>query len=485
MPKSVDYLDIETTDSSESLLSRDLGFQALSRLRDMYCLEGLSDKLRDARTMPIPTWSKYLESLQGYPQEFGTQQRELVMAAQYALRLAAFHDAEQGVIWPLQTRASRKTYDTHPWEHKNERGGIKNYPATRPTGIKLFYGYPENLPAEVSQRNLQRNYGVGMENLMYKIDEGEVSAETLINGLAVIDGIYKLRRNENKFLLDYYFANREAWQSVLAEKVCGKDVRQRNFWIIRLAYRELIEKDLQSKGAFSQYFTFIADRRLYSNVQNSPNRNDLSEMFDELEKPSAVEIDSILTKLLYFSLVDLGLSKKQQAEYFLNELGSGYLDAELFFQCRDAYAECLRKEYVVRTGAHPVNESYSPIQNYEAYLLVVHTLLFEADDIMHAFNHPAGQRSGERFVYIEDLARKMQVMGIAFEYVEDVVLELYQYFQSLGLTLIRKSGSTKITQETVEFREEMNKFFRQEHRAPRAKIREQILLRLPYKEEKA
>ncbi|MBT4917399.1 hypothetical protein HN709_03950 [Candidatus Peregrinibacteria bacterium] len=479
-----EYLDVENVpdvDDNLDVRTMDTSSGALQRLEQMYYLSHLFDGVDGFKATNIVPLKKYLDQVQGFPGRFGYPRQDIAMAASQALRIGAFDDAQNGIIWPVQARVPHKTYYSHPWEHKTPWNQATSYPAIYPNGVTLYYGYPEDVP----ERSLQRLYGVGAENVRYKIED--VPPESFVDGLKVLKNVFEVKRNENRFVLDYYFEHRDELKAFVRERINPDRIYE--LWNVQLDLSKKIGDDLAHRSVqnpFSEHFTFPVDHGICLNVRDGLSfENDVS----PIETLSPSEREMLMQKILNFALIDLAFSEDELG-ITQEHIGGMYCDAE-FRDCYNHYASYLGRFKHFVDGECAETGFERRIYGYEAYMLIIHSILFESDDIMHHFRsepHYADvdiARGGERFIFIEDIVQKVRAMGIDLMHVEDVTVDLYQYFQSLGLTLIRRSGSREITQEAVDSGRRLNDFFggRRPIYKEREIVRMQILAQLEYVDE--
>gem|GEM_PF-4805795 len=487
------YLDVDGADShSLECRSESLSPDARELLSELYDIDRLFDPVDGFKGGDIGALKDHLDLVQGYPRDFGYPREDLVRGAQFALRVGAYHDAENGIIWPNLKEAPFKTFYSHPWEHADTGRGFNpnpiqpRYPSTKPTGVTMHFGWSENAP---QGRRAQRIFSVGGELPVFY---HEFPGEEFARGTRVIRDVYKIRRNDSKSFLDYLAANRNELREFVKQRI-DPSAHDLKLWNVRLDLSKIFDQDLASRGRSSdpfkvppsKHFTFDLDRY---GVHKNTKDPDIEKDMDAVTELTPDEKWQIVNELIYFTLIDLAMDSSD-GSLTKDRLFNSLMHEELFRKCLDDYREYGEKNTAIEHGAVPPFLSEPrPLYGMEVYFLVTHAILFECNDIMHAFNSlpeytdvDGPQRAGERFIYIEDLAKKMSERGIPFGYLEEVVSGLYNYFSSLGITIIRRSGRTDVDQGVVDTHRRIREFFsRREADSGIEELRLGLLAKVPF-----
>jgi hypothetical protein len=492
---SFEYLDVPTEEGWLECRSDDLHVKALERLNAMYDLSYLMDGFDGGfEVTPLVGLRKYLDEAQMYPGRFNYPPSDIVMAAQNALRVAAFEAAQKGIVWPRLTKSPRKTFDSYPWEHVKletrrpwDRGERLDYGKGRldPTGTTLYFGFLED--DDPPRLSTQRLYAAGRRSeLAYSADQ--IDEEAYSGGCAVVRNVFEIRRWNDQYILGYYFEHRDELRALVNEKIVGrqKPIHQ---WEDFNAILDLVAKmrqDLANPDSdFSKYFTFRVPSSVYD--PRDPNEEQIAEDIEALYNLSGPESEHILKRLFMFAMIDLSRSSDVTDITQENISQFPFRPYEDFRICWDAYVAYDHAYIKTEIGvAEPMGTKPRRLYGFEAYFLIIYSLLFEGEDLMHKMGKHGDEydevysHGGARYVYLEDFGVRMNQMGIDFRFVEDVMVALNGYFNSLGIFLIRKSGSQKIDDESVRVNERIRRTLA--HLDDRDMLRMRLLSLIPFME---
>lgn len=458
--QEIDYIDIPQQEGDESRLdcvSLNVAPPALATLGEMYRLDGALDQISGFKGAPLRDLRAYFVQIDGPGSQFRTHNHEMIDGARMALHLAAFRDARKGIIWPQQDKAPLKTFYSHPWEHRspwNQRADTY-YPAVRPTGATLDYTRQEQAPGHP----LRRFFSAGQENLRYKLEE--VSPASLATGLRTIADAMRLARGTNNEILDYYFANREELRGLARQHFNPEKMWES--WRASYSLNDRLNEEIRERGTLGQRFIFPVSAGITLNIGRELG---VDETVKYLEGFEGNEYRRIVDALLYFAAIDLSLS--EDVPEFPHgsawEVAHSTEAREHFRQCYDDYGAYLTCAKTALDGYAFPGHGPRRLHEYEIYALLTHLVLFEAADLMYPKDcdpHSTSlHRDGERYVYVEDLAERVQAMGIDLRYMENFVVEMNEYFQSLGLRLVRRSGQETLDRSLIETWRRLNDFFR-------------------------
>lgn len=481
-----EYLDIPLEEGRLKCDSLKLHPEMNARLNAMYKLSYLLDGFDEGfKSTPALALRTYLTTVQVNPGRFNYPPDDIVLAAQNALKVAAFDAAQKCVIWPRLRCVPRKTYYSHPWEHRH-KGEPLDYSRGRvdPTGTTLYFGFLDhkNPPPRLSA---QRLYEAGeRQQLAYSAEE--IDPASYGEGCAILRNIFEIRRSHDPAILEYYFAHREELKDFVNQRIYGRhgSIHTWQDFNILVDLRRKMSKDLKDPNSdFAKQFLFPVPFTVLD--RSDPNDSQMEKDIMALREVSEPELDHLLIRLHLFALIDLALSPEVTdltlgniSQFQLTHYGE-------FHACWNAYGDYLNGAFNVRAGLVEAREcGPRRLHGFEAYFLVIHSLLFESDDLMRKNGTHTDEmdqehhNGGARYVFIEDFGKRMMQMGIDFRYVEDVVIALDDYFQSLGLFLVRNSGSREITDKTVGVNERIRDVF--DHLDDRDMLRMRLLAVIPY-----